>query len=116
MPLLFSYGDLQNERVQLSALGRRLNGERDEIPGYEQAMVKIDDESLVATSGKTHHANAMFNGNEQIRIAGMVFEIDENELASIDEFEAAFFYRRIAVRLASGREAWVYVHAPVVKP
>ena len=116
MPLLFSYGDLQNEPVQLSTLGRRLNGERDEIPGYEQSLVKIDDESLVATSGKTHHANALFNGNQESRISGMVFEIADEELERIDEFEAAFFYRRVAVRLASGREAWVYLHAPVVKP
>ena len=28
-----------------------------------------------------------------------------------DEFEAAFSYERVPVMLASGRQAWVYVHA-----
>jgi gamma-glutamylcyclotransferase (GGCT)/AIG2-like uncharacterized protein YtfP len=41
----------------------------------------------------------------------MVFEITDVELASVDEYEAAFLYKRVAATLASGREAWLYVHA-----
>ena len=41
----------------------------------------------------------------------MAFEITDAELASADEYEAAFSYKRIAAVLASGRHAWVYVHA-----
>jgi len=33
VPLLFSYGTLQEERVQLSTFGRRLSGEPDALPG-----------------------------------------------------------------------------------
>ncbi len=111
MPLLFSYGTLQGEDVQLSTLGRRLKGERDELLRFEQSLVKIEDPHVVATLGKTHHANVTFNGNEESRVPGMVFEITDAELVSIDDYEAAFFYERVAVTLASGRQVWVYVNA-----
>lgn len=111
MPLLFSYGTLQQENVQLSTFGRRLNGERDELPGFERSLVRIEDPHVVATTGNTHHANAKFNGNEDSRVPGMVFEITDAELASVDEYEVAFLYERVAAMLASGRQAWVYVDA-----
>ena len=40
-----------------------------------------------------------------------MFEIADAELASVDEYEIAFFYKRVTAMLASGRQAWVYVHA-----
>lgn len=110
MPLLFSYGVLQQEEVQLSTFGRRLNGQRDELPKFEQTLVRIEDPRVVTALGKTHHANVEFNGNDGSRVPGMVFEITDAELASVDEFEAAFLYVRVAALLASGREAWVYAH------
>ena len=57
MPLLFAYGTLQEENVQLSTFGRLLHGHRDELLGFEQLWVRIEDPHIVATSGKTHHAN-----------------------------------------------------------
>jgi len=111
MPLLFSYGSLQQEDVQLSTFGRRLEGQRDELPSFEPKLVKIDDPKIAAAVGRTHHANVAFNGNDQSRVAGMVFEVSEGELESVDGYEAAFSYERIAVRLASGRCAWLYVHS-----
>jgi gamma-glutamylcyclotransferase (GGCT)/AIG2-like uncharacterized protein YtfP len=110
MPLLFSYGSLQEEPVQLSTLGRRLNGHSDQLVAFEQSLVRIEDPQVVATIGKTHHANVRVNGNEDSRVPGMVFEVSDAELARIDEYEAAFAYERIAARLASGGQAWVYVH------
>ena len=111
MPLLFSYGTLQQEDVQLSTFGRRLNGQRDELPRFEHALVRIEDPRIVTAIGKTHHANVKFNGNEDSRVPGTVFEISDAELASVDEYEVAFLYRRVAAMLASGREAWIYIHA-----
>jgi gamma-glutamylcyclotransferase (GGCT)/AIG2-like uncharacterized protein YtfP len=111
MPLLFSYGTLQQEDVQLSTLGRRLNGQRDAILGFEQSLVRIENPEVLAKSGKTHNANVRFNGNQDSRVPGMAFEITDAELASVDEYEAVFSYRRIAAMLASGRQAWAYVHA-----
>ena len=111
MPLLFSYGTLQQEKVQLSTFGRRLKGQRDELAGFEPSSVRIEDPEVVATIGKTHHANVEFNGHEDSRVAGMVFEITDAELASVDEYEAAFSYKRVAAMLVSGKQAWVYAHA-----
>lgn len=41
----------------------------------------------------------------------MVFEIADAELAAADEYERTAAYTRIAATLASGKQAWVYVHA-----
>lgn len=43
-------------------------------------------------------------------MAGMVFQISEDELAAADRYEVAD-YKRVAVTLASGLTAWVYVRA-----
>jgi gamma-glutamylcyclotransferase (GGCT)/AIG2-like uncharacterized protein YtfP len=112
MPVIFSYGSLQQADVQLSTFGRLLDGRRDELPGFEQTTVKIEDPKVVAALGKTHHANATFTGRDANRVPGMAFEISDAELASVDAYEAPFFYARVSAVLASGREAWVYVHAP----
>ena len=112
MPLLFSYGTLQQEKVQLATFGRRLEGQRDELPRYELSSVKIEDPAVVATLGMTHHANVTFTGNQESRISGMAFEITDAELAMVDAYEAPFAYERVAVLLASGRSVWVYAHSP----
>ena len=57
MALVFSYGTLQQEDVQLSTFGRLLQGQRDELLGFEQSLVRIEDPQLAAASGGTHHAN-----------------------------------------------------------
>ena len=110
MPLLFSYGTLQQEDVQLSTFGRRLSGDNDQLPRFEQSSVKIEDPQVIAATGMTHYANVRFTGKEANRVPGTVFEITDAELASADEYEATAFYQRIAARLDSGREAWVYLY------
>jgi gamma-glutamylcyclotransferase (GGCT)/AIG2-like uncharacterized protein YtfP len=111
MPLLFSYGTLQQESVQLSTFGRRLQGQRDELLGFEQSLVRIEDPHVVATSGKTHHANVTFNGRKDSRVSGTVFEITDAELAAADQYEQLAAYKRLAAMLASGKQAWVYLDA-----
>ena len=111
MPLLFSYGTLQQEHVQLSTFGRRLQGQRDELPGFEPSLVSIEDPQVVATSGKTHHANVAFNGRHDSRVSGTVFEITDAELAAADQYERLAAYIRVTAMLASGKQAWVYVDA-----
>src|ERR1700675_2758460 len=112
MPLVFSYGTLQQENVQLSTFGRLLQGQRDELPGFEQSLVRIEDPPVVATTGKTHHANVTFNGRNDSRVSGTVFEITDAELAAADQYEQIAAYKRIAAMLASGKQAWVYVETP----
>ena len=111
MPLLFSYGTLQHEDVQLSTFGRKLSGQKDALPKFEPSLVRIEDPRVVASLARTHHDNVTFNGNSKSRVVGTVFEITDEELASADSFEAAFFYQRAEVTLESGKQAWVYVDA-----
>ena len=111
MPLLFSYGTLQQEDVQLSTFGRRLHGQRDELLGFEPSSIKIEDPQVVAAGGETHYANVTFNGRNDSRVSGSVFEITDAELAAADRYEQLAAYKRIAATLASGKQAWVYVNA-----
>ena len=100
MPLLFSYGTLQKDDVQQSTVGRHLHGQPDELPAYEKALVTI---------GSAHHLNVRFNGNQESRVAGTVFEVTDVDLVRVDAYEAAFLYKRVTALLASNRQAWVYL-------
>lgn len=110
MPLLFSYGTLQQEAVQMSTFGRLLQGQPDELVGFEQSLLDIEDPEFVATSGKAHHAIVKFNGSDDSRVRGTVFELSDSELTSADQYEPAG-YKRISATLASGKQAWVYADA-----
>ena len=110
MPLLFSYGTLQQENVQLSTFGRLLQGKEDELVGFEQTVLRIEDPRVVATSGTASHPIVKFNGRKDSRVTGTVFEITDAELARADLYEVAA-YKRVAAMLASGKQAWAYVDA-----
>ena len=110
MPLLFSYGTLQQEGVQRSTFGRLLKGSADALVGYAQTMVKIEDADVVAKSGKTHHPIVAYSGRERrSRVRNRIR----------DHRRRARRRRRLRGRrlqagvapLASGRRAWVYVDA-----
>lgn len=111
MPRLFSYGTLQQEEVQLATFGRKLDGQKDLITGYEPSLLKITDPGLATKLGKSHHDNISPTGDDWSNVQGTVFDVTEAELAMADTFEGQFFYKRVNVNLASGTEAWVYVHA-----
>ena len=111
MPLLFSYGTLQDDHVQLSTFGRLLHGERDELPGFEPSLVRIEDSQVAALRSNTHHANVTFNGRHDSRVSGTVFEVSEAELAAADQYEQQAAYKRVSATLASGKAAWVYIDA-----
>jgi hypothetical protein len=108
--LLFSYGTLQLRDVQLATFGRELHGSADQLVGFGQSMVKIEDPEVVKTSGKTHHPIVRPTGHAEDRIAGTAFEVTDDELANADKYEVSD-YKRVAAPLASGRTAWVYVDA-----
>lgn len=113
--LLFSYGTLQLEQVQLATFGRLLEGKPDDMPGFSLSMLKIDDPEVVATSGKTHHPVVAWTGNPDDKVSGTVFAITPAELSHADDYEVAS-YRRDKVALASGAAAWVYVDANSARP
>jgi gamma-glutamylcyclotransferase (GGCT)/AIG2-like uncharacterized protein YtfP len=98
MPLLFSYGTLQQEAVQLATFGRRLEGEPDDLPGFERSRAGA-------------HENARFTGRREDRVSGMAFEVTEAELAAADEYEKQAAYKRIEATLASAKRVWLYVKA-----
>ena len=107
MPLLFSYGTLQQTAVQIATFGRELTGFPDELVGYEQAVFTVQDPEFVATSGKADHAIVRFTGLDSDRVRGMAFEVTDAELEHADAYEPAG-YVRVWARLASGGDAWVY--------
>ncbi|MBL8257684.1 gamma-glutamylcyclotransferase (GGCT)/AIG2-like uncharacterized protein YtfP [Pseudoxanthomonas japonensis] len=108
--LLFSYGTLQLESVQLSSFGRRLDGEPDAMTGYARTMVEIADPDVLAASGERFHPIVSPSSHPSDEVAGMVFRISTEELAAADRYEVAD-YTRVQVRLKSGHDAWVYVKA-----
>ena len=97
MPLLFSYGTLQQADVQRETFGRILVGQPDALPAFE-----------LTRSRDGRHANVVFNGRFDSRVTGMVFEISDAELVEADGYEQADDYSRMQVTLASGNPAWVY--------
>jgi hypothetical protein len=109
MPRLFSYGTLQQDGVQMASFGRLLKGAPDALPGWKREMVEITDPDVLAKSGERFHP-IVAAGAASDEVAGMVFEITDDELAAADRYEVAD-YKRIAARLKSGVEAWVYVRA-----
>ncbi len=107
---LFSYGTLQQENVQRETFGRLLKGQADALPGFKRTMLRITDPGVLATSGEAFHPIVSESDDPDDAVEGTVFEITPEELAAADEYEVSD-YKRIAVRLASGLDAFVYVKA-----
>jgi hypothetical protein len=106
--LLFSYGTLQLEAVQMATFGRRLIGTADVLSGFEVADLAIEDHAVIAISGTSHHTIAKFTGLASDTIAGTVFAVTLEEIQSADEYEVAPC-QRVSVILESGLRAWAYV-------
>ena len=111
MPLLFSYGTLQQREVQQSTYGRLLTGTRDALIGYALEPLAITDPEVVRLSGKAVHMIARFTGNRADRIAGLCFHLTDDELAATDRYEVDA-YGRVEADLESGLRAFVYVASP----
>jgi gamma-glutamylcyclotransferase (GGCT)/AIG2-like uncharacterized protein YtfP len=109
--LIFSYGTLQLEAVQLSTFGRLLSASADTLGGYRIEMLEITDPDVIATSGLRIHPILLRSGHETDAVHGTVLEVTEDELAAADSYEVED-YQRVQVLLASGRSAWVYEARP----
>ena len=108
--LLFSYGTLQLEGVQMATFGRQLTGTSDALRGFELVLLKIEDQTVVAISGKAHHTMARFTGRDSDVVPGTVFDVTREEIQNADTYEVAAV-KRVSVVLQSGVRAWVYVDA-----
>jgi hypothetical protein len=107
---LFSYGTLQLESVQLATFGRLLTGTNDALSGFIEAPLQIEDEAVIAVSGKAQHTIARFTGREADMLFGTVFRVTPDEIQSADAYEVDAC-KRVEVTLQSGVRAWVYVDA-----
>ena len=110
---LFSYGTLQLEAVQMATFGRLLAGTSDTLSGFEQMMLKIEDQAVIAVSGMAQHTIARFTGHASDVISGTVFRVTAEDIQNADKYEVDAC-KRIAVTLRSGVRAWVYVDAQYV--
>jgi hypothetical protein len=107
---LFSYGTLQDPKVQLATYGRLIEGEKDSLPGHILVEIVIDDPHVVSISGKEVHTIARRTGDPADHVAGTVLMLTPAELVSSDDYEADG-YARTEATLDSGRRAFVYVEA-----
>ena len=98
--------DVGDKPAQESAEEAGDGGDEEEKEEPEEGL----DADLVAAGGRSPHANVTFHGRADSGVKGTVFEVTGAELAAADEYEKPAAYERTAVRLASGRQAWVYAH------
>jgi len=113
--LLFSYGTLQLEPVQLATFGRRLEGSEDYLLGYRSEWLEIDDSAVIKSSGLSRHPIIALTGWSWDLVRGTVYRVTTEELRRADAYETAE-YTRASVTLVSGKAAWVYVDARQQEP
>lgn len=112
---LFSYGTLQDPKVQRATFGRELAMTADALPGYRTELIEIHDVEVVRTSGLAHHPALVPTGRDADVVAGSLLLLTPDELAAADTYEVDD-YVRVAVDLASGATAWAYVSRAHVAP
>lgn len=108
MPLLFSYGTLQNEQVQIETFGRLLNGEIDKLPAYKLDYVEITDPEVLRKSGQQFHPIIKYSGDVGDQVEGVLFEVTHEEILAADKYEVDD-YKRIETLFASGKTGFIYI-------
>ena len=93
----------------MASFGRLLKGAPDALPGWKRELVEITDPDVLTKSGARFHP-IVVPGAPSDEVPGTVFEITEDELNAADRYEVAD-YKRVAARLKSGLQAFVYVKA-----
>ena len=104
---LFSYGTLQKEQVQLALFGRALTGDRDILKGFRRDAIEITDELFLSKGEEKEQTIAVHSDDLNDLIEGMAFELSMEEISIADKYEP-LDYKRVKVKLESGKEAWVY--------
>ena len=107
---LFSYGTLQKEKTQLELFKRKLQGFADTLKGYKIATIEITDESFLSKGEDKFQKTLVDTNNNVDIINGTVLELDPEELLLTDKYEPPN-YKRIKVKLGSGKKAWIYIAA-----
>jgi len=102
MELLFSYGTLRSKQVQMQIFNKVLSGTPDQILGFKLKSLQIEEEF-----GMADYVVAVPSESLEDIIHGVAFEVSNPELLKVDQFESNS-YKRVQVKLQSGRTAWVY--------
>ena len=100
--LLFCYGTLRDPEVRRTVFGRTLDGEADALRGHELGTAVIDG---------TAYRTLVASDRPDALVEGLVLPLRDGDLARVDAYEGSTDYRRVTVRLESGRLAFVYVSA-----
>ncbi len=108
MPNLFSYGTLQNKKVQIETFGRILKGEKDTLVGYIIKMIEISSLEVLRKSNQKFHPIIEYSANIADRVDGVLFEVTEQEILNADEYEVED-YKRIEVEFQSKKIGFIYV-------
>lgn len=87
MPLLFSYGTLQQKEVQIANFGRELLGKKDILQGYIVGEIEITDERVLRESGKAIHPILRFT---RLLMADVIR--NKNQLSLPSEFASFGLY------------------------
>ncbi len=106
--LLFSYGTLREERVQLKLFGRTLVGAEDQLKGYSITTIKISDEKFLSSGEQKNQSTLVYTGLNEDMISGMALYLTPEELKQTDNYEPDNYKREIVI-LESGKKAWVYI-------
>ena len=105
---LFSYGTLQKTETQKNLFGRTLEGKTDRLDGYMISEIEIRDEEFLAEGEEKIQKTLVPTGICGDFVEGTVLRLTEEELLIVDSYEPAN-YKRIAMHLESGLEAWIYL-------
>ena len=85
MPLLFSYGTLQLEHVQLETFGRLLKGEKDMLEGYKLTMIEITDAEVLRKSNQQFHPIISFSDDKNDQIEGVLYGLENDNFLLGDD-------------------------------
>ena len=110
--LLFSYGTLQKDDVQLKIFGRLLKGSKDFLKGYKTSTIEITDESFLVKGEHKYQQTLVISENKNNTVAGTVLDVSTDDLLLADSYEPSN-YKRIKAKLASGKVAWIYLASSI---
>lgn len=102
MNRVFTYGTLQNPKIQLELFGRLLKGSQDKLKGFKKEQILISEQTYPILTPVQNKIQAI--------VEGVCYEMTEEDLVNCDAYEG-IEYKRIKVTLNSGTKAWVYIAA-----
>lgn len=107
--LLFSYGTLQDQSIQMKLFGRKLQGSTDSLEGFKMEYIDLNTPDSEWNARFVYPIAIPTNSSEDC-IEGVVYEVSTDDLKIADTYEGSS-YRRIEFVLKSGRTCWFYQQA-----